>query len=113
MIYALDTNILSFMLRKDRRVCDRYRSESRKGGECIIPPIAYYEIKRGLLRANATAQVQRFDALCRDFGVGEMNAQMWDEAARIYAALQKQGRPISDADILIDAFSNASQILEM
>ena len=41
MIYALDTNILSFTLREDRRVCDRYRLESRKGGECVIPQHIY------------------------------------------------------------------------
>ena len=104
MIYALDTNILSYMLRKDKCVCGRYLEESRRGNECIIPPVAYYEIKRGLLYANATSKIQSFDKLCRAFGVGEMNALAWNEAARLYAFHRQQGTLIDDADLFIAAF---------
>jgi tRNA(fMet)-specific endonuclease VapC len=54
--YALDTNIISYMLKKDPLVCRRFLKESEAGHECIIPPIVYYEIKRGLLAALATAK---------------------------------------------------------
>ena len=42
MIYALDTNIISYMLRQDNDVCERYLAESQNGHECVIPPVAYY-----------------------------------------------------------------------
>ena len=85
MIYALDTNIISYMLRQDKNVCEQYLAESQKGHECVILPVAYYEIKRGLLATNAIAKARDFDVLCQEFEVGEMNAQAWDEAARLYA----------------------------
>lgn len=104
MIYALDTNILSYMLRRNIAVCNRYLAESSKGHECIIPPVAYYEIKRGLMAVNATAKEREFDNLCREFEIGEMNSRAWLEAARLYAANKQKGRMIDDADLFIAAF---------
>jgi len=104
VIYALDTNIVSYMLRQDKRVCERYLTESYDGHECVIPPVAYYEIKRGLLAANATAKARDFDALCQEFEIGEMNVQAWDEAAMLYAMHRQKGEPIEDADLFIAAF---------
>ena len=104
MTYALDTNILSYMLRNDRNVCERYLAESQDGHECIIPPVAYYEIKRGLLASNAVAKARDFDILCQEFEVGEMNTRAWDEAARLYALHRQKGAAIEDADLFIAAF---------
>lgn len=104
MIYALDTNTLSYMLRRDMTVCNRYLMESDKGHECIIPPVAYYEIKRGLLAVNATAKEREFDNLCRDFEIGEMNSRAWLYAAQLYAVNKQAGRMIDDADLFIAAF---------
>jgi predicted nucleic acid-binding protein len=104
MIYALDTNIISYMLRHDERVSERYVTESYKGHACVIPPVAYYEIKRGLLAINATAKARNFDILCHEFEVGEMNTRAWDEAARIYALHRQKGQTTEDADLFIAAF---------
>jgi len=109
MIYALDTNILSYMLRGDRCVGERYLLESNEGHECVIPPIAYYEIRRGLLAVNATAKLRNFDELCFEFKVGDMNFHIWNEAAKIYAAGRQMGRVIEDADIFIAAFCIANR----
>jgi len=47
--YVLDTNIISYYLKQDDKVvCNIKRSISQKD-DIIIAPIAYYEIKRGLL----------------------------------------------------------------
>ena len=104
MIYALDTNILSYMLRQDRNVCERYLTESQNGHECIIPPVAYYEIKRGLLAVNAVAKARDFDVLCQEFMVGEMNIHTWNESAHLYALHRQKGTMLEDADIFIAAF---------
>ena len=104
MTYALDTNIISYMLRQDKRICERYLAESRKGHECVIPPVVYYEIKRGLLATNAAAKARDFDVLCNEFEVGEMTTEVWDEAARLYAVNRQIGQSIDDADLLIAAF---------
>ncbi len=104
MIYALDTNILSYMLRRNAAVCNRYMAESGRGHECVVPPVAYYEIKRGLMAVNATAQEREFDKLCHDFEIGEMSTSIWLESARLYAANKQAGRMIDDADLFIAAF---------
>ena len=56
--YALDTNIVTYMLKGDVRVNDTLRQENDKGHIFIIPVAVYYEIRRGLLAVNATAQMQ-------------------------------------------------------
>jgi predicted nucleic acid-binding protein len=104
MTYALDTNIISYMLRHDRRVCEKYLEESYNGHECVIPPVSYYEIKRGLLAVNAIAKARDFDMLCLEFEVGEMNTHAWDEAARLYALQRQNGQIVEDADLFITAF---------
>jgi tRNA(fMet)-specific endonuclease VapC len=92
------------MLKADKQVTDRYLSESEKGIECVIPPLAYYEIRRGLYATNATAKMSHFDVLCKEFTVGEMNTAIWDKAAKIYASHRQQGKMIDDADLLIASF---------
>jgi len=49
MIYALDSNIVSYILKEDAKVVSRYRQALNDDCEIAIPPIVYYEIQRGLL----------------------------------------------------------------
>ncbi|MCL2827872.1 MAG: PIN domain-containing protein [Oscillospiraceae bacterium] len=44
MIYALDTNIISYILRDDKDVKARWLQEERTGNQVIIPLIVYYEV---------------------------------------------------------------------
>ena len=59
MIYMLDTNIISYLLRGNDDVTQRWRYERKQGNKSIIPIIAYYEAKRGLLYANATTKLMK------------------------------------------------------
>jgi tRNA(fMet)-specific endonuclease VapC len=102
--FALDTNIISYLLNDDESVFTRYRQEIRNGSEFVIPPVAYYEIKRGLITRNAVAKMRLFECFCREFNIGRMDTAAWDEAARIYARYRKQGQMIDDADLFIAAF---------
>jgi len=73
-----------------------------EGKKIFINGISYYEIKRGLLAANATAQLKRFELLCREYGLVLLDMQdIFDRAAEIYANLQRRGELVEDADILI------------
>ena len=56
-IYALDTNIISFMLKQNAGVINSYRRANDAGHIFVIPVTVYYEIRRGLLAVNATAQM--------------------------------------------------------
>jgi predicted nucleic acid-binding protein len=52
-VYALDSNIVSFYLKGNKTVIENI--EKAIGGDhgIVITPIAYYEVKRGLLLIDA------------------------------------------------------------
>jgi tRNA(fMet)-specific endonuclease VapC len=56
--YALDSNIVSYVLKKDAGVSSRLRDEMNNGNSIISPPTVYYELSRGLSYINATAKMK-------------------------------------------------------
>ena len=102
--YALDSNILSYLLKGETRILDRLERESLAGNEIHIPPIVYYEVKRGLLAINATAKMKLFLGYCPESAVGNMGLSVMDLAADLHVTFRKAGRGADDADILIAAF---------
>ncbi|GHV74401.1 hypothetical protein AGMMS49940_17030 [Spirochaetia bacterium] len=103
MIYALDTNIVSYYMADDKKIWDKIRSFSREGNQFIIPLIVYYEIRRGLLSVSAPVKSRFFNDLCKEYDLGVMNKKTGEIAAAIYAGLRKKGALLEDADILIAA----------
>ncbi len=104
MKYVLDTNIITPLLKGDEKIRDRFRIAILERNEIVIHGICYYEIKRGLLAANALSQLRRFEDFVSKFELLLLDRKAFlDEAAEIYASLQKKGKPIGDADILIAA----------
>jgi tRNA(fMet)-specific endonuclease VapC len=102
MNYVLDTNIITAILKDNAIVKGRMSKAVLDGDEIFLNGISYYEIKRGLLVANATKQLNLFIQFCRKFPVLFLDSMpIFDEAAEIYAHLQKAGTLIEDADILI------------
>lgn len=101
--YALDSNIISFLLRKNKKLQDRVYHEANNGKGVIIPAIAYYEVKRGLIDAQATTKLAAFERLCDMVGIDKIDIETLDEASNIYASLKKIGRLLEDSDILIAA----------
>lgn len=77
MIYALDTNTISYILKGDESVIGRYMQENLQGNEFVIPPIVFYEIQRGLLAKNMLKRLKTFDEFCRDVNVGDFNINVW------------------------------------
>lgn len=77
----------------------------RQGQEVFISCITYYEIKRGLLAANATSQLSTFNDFCsRKVTVLLVDdIEIIERASEIYADLRRRGTPVQDADILIAA----------
>ncbi|MEJ5252841.1 MAG: type II toxin-antitoxin system VapC family toxin [Chthonomonadetes bacterium] len=102
MIYVLDTNIISAILKGNKLVRDKVQQAIMQGNEIGINAISYYEIKRGLLTNNATRQMQTFERLCEGSRILLMGSKdVFDTAAGIYAELKRAGKLIKDADILI------------
>jgi predicted nucleic acid-binding protein len=101
--YALDTNIVSYILRKDAVITGRLIIEKQQGNLVEIPPIVYYEIKRGLIYSNATAKLKAFEKMYSVTKLGIIDNEILDIAISVYTNLQKKGKLIEDADILIAA----------
>lgn len=58
MRYALDTNTITFILKKEKQVLDNLRVAAKSGAICVIPPVAYNEIIRGLLELNSKGKIR-------------------------------------------------------
>ena len=103
-IFALDSNIISFYLKGNVTVIENIEKAINEDHTIVITPIAYYEVKRGLLLINATKQIKKLDSLCELFPVGEFGDYLIEDAIRIYVQERKAQRNTEDADIFIAAF---------
>jgi len=112
MTYVLDTNIISAILKGNDKVKDKAQNVIWEGKSIFINALSYYEIKRGLLAANATNKLKKFESLCNIFGLVFFDNQyIFDKAAEIYAYLKCEGKPLEDADILIASLSISSNLI--
>ncbi len=103
MTYILDTNIVSYILkRKNTSVENKLRQARVLGQDVFISCVTYYEVKRGLLYANATTQLAEFDTFCRNYLILFLDdIEIIKKACEIHANLKRKGTPIQDADVLI------------
>ena len=102
MSYLLDTNIVSYILRKNDTINIKLENVRSRGEEVFISCIAYYEVKRGLLYAKATRQLSDLNQLCRLYKVLFLDdIEIIEKACEIHANLKRRGLPIQEADILI------------
>jgi len=99
----LDTDILSFILRKHPAVLPKARAYLVEYSQFTFTIITRYEVLRGLKAKNAIRQIANFDRLCNVSAVLPLTDEAVVEAANIYAHLKRQGTLIMDADILIAA----------
>ncbi|MCL2089267.1 MAG: PIN domain-containing protein [Oscillospiraceae bacterium] len=104
MIYAIDSNIISYFLKKDEIIRNKIRTEIENDNYFIIPPIVYFEVKRWLVLKQANAQMREFERLCEKITIGEMNRFIWEKAIEIYVSTRKTGNVIDDSDVFIAAF---------
>ena len=106
MIYALDTNIISYLLRPaaNSEVVARFQDAVGQGHEYVIPPLCFYEVKWHLLRKKAVAQMDVFDQLYKKSSAAAcISEDDLTTAAHIKADLMNKGIPIgrNDSDIFI------------
>ena len=104
MIYALDTNIISYFIKDNQHIISQFRAVLAAGYSIVIPPAAYYEVQRGFRHKSAPRKEKAFVKMCNLYSVGEMSLSIWEQAADIYGYTRKAGNPIEDTDILIAAF---------
>jgi len=103
MIYALDTNTISYILNGNAPLAERLDSVIQSGSKVFIPLIVYYEVRRGLLAKNATSKMNAFLKLCTRLDIDGLTIADMNMAATIYAENKQKGRLIEDTDLLIAA----------
>lgn len=99
----LDTDTVSYLLRKETRVVARAADYLADFPQLSISIITRYEILRGLCFKRAISQRATFDAFCRSCEIIALSDDIIVRAADIYASLRSRGMQIGDADILIAA----------
>jgi predicted nucleic acid-binding protein len=102
--YALDTNIITYYLKGDKNIINRVTEETDNENCIIIPPMAFYEIRRWLLTINSNKKLLLFETMCSLSGIGSINREILEAASMIYSDLQKTGIAVGDNDILIAAY---------
>jgi len=103
-VFVLDANTVSFYLKGNAQLIANIERAVIAGDDLVIAPIAYYEVRRGLLSVGSVRRMRKFDDFCELFSVGQLANSILDVAADIYAELRPIGRLIDDADIFIAAF---------
>ena len=109
MVFALDTNIISYYLRGEGRVAESFKREIQENGNIYaISHFCAYEVKRWLnyrpthiTRSYAT----QFELLFQNvYDLADMSPAVWNKAANVYIELRSAGQLIGDADILIASY---------
>jgi predicted nucleic acid-binding protein len=104
-MYALDSNIVSYFLKKDSVVREKFLTATTQNNRFVMPAIVYFEVKRWLLERGAKNKEADFSEFCQSVPLGEFDKRVWHLAASIYVQARKKGKPIDDdADLLIAAF---------
>lgn len=100
----LDTDILSELLKqKDANVVRRAAAYFNLHGQFAFSALTRYEVLRGLLEKNATAQLAKFTIFCQRSLILPLTDGVLDRAADLWATGGRLGRARMDADLLIAA----------
>jgi predicted nucleic acid-binding protein len=113
-IIVLDSGPLGDACRKrgkpDVEELTSWRIQARANGAIIaIPEIADYEVRRGLLSADATDGIDRLDLLRKELGFYiPISTEAMRRAAELWADARKQGNATADdkeidADVILAA----------
>lgn len=99
--YALDTNTVSYYLRREGAVAERLLATSPT--QIVLPAVVIYELSFGMRRRGWRAGLDALSALVRQVETIAFDLEASDHAARIRLELESAGLPISTADLLIAA----------
>ena len=102
--YALDTSIVSFILKGDEDLLARSLQETANLNRVVMPPAALYEIRRWLIFNNSGKRSDMFEKLCSKLLVENMSVNAFEIAAAEHARLKRDGYTLGDADLFIAGF---------
>jgi predicted nucleic acid-binding protein len=94
--FALDSNIISFDLKDNETVKRNIDQRVDANIKVLVPPFAYYEVKRGLVASKATRRLRSFNDLLKRCPLGGTNDAVFEAAVNIHADLKTKGRICND-----------------
>lgn len=103
--FVLDTNIVTYLLKQDKPVVDKYNElVDRADADFIACPFVWFESKRGLLDRQSVSGLARLQVLFDRFIWQEYAREDWELASELWVAQRARGAMHEDADLLIAAF---------
>ncbi len=104
MIYLLDTNLISDLLKRDIHIRNQIQQYLEQGDTLAICRPVYYELMRGLLWTKAnTKQTVLHNDLIPQFQWLPLHDDDWTQAARFWADAVSKGKQLADVDLLLAA----------
>ncbi|MDR0908372.1 MAG: hypothetical protein LBM77_01275 [Spirochaetaceae bacterium] len=104
MVYAFDTNIISFDIKNLFGIRELIEAVNPNGDEWLVPPISLYEIKRGFYLNNSGQKLEYFNRRFAHTARAKLDVVDFELAAKIYSELIRQGHSPEDDDIFQAAF---------
>lgn len=101
MRYALDTNTVSYYMRRQGSVVTRLQALAPQ--QIVLPALVVFEVSFGLRRVNRVESLDAFAMMVESATLLDFDREAADHAARIRVHLDAQGTPIGLADLLIAA----------
>jgi tRNA(fMet)-specific endonuclease VapC len=101
MRLLVDTNIITFVLRERDSVLRKLTEALASDVVFVSSDVVDYEIRRYLVLKGAKRQLERYEALSRDWPAVSLTRQDWHAAAKLWAEIHRVGRSIEDRDLLI------------
>jgi predicted nucleic acid-binding protein len=104
--YVLDTNVLTDIISVQPNTLKNFENAVLSGHQLLLSSPVYYELKRGLLHKQATKSLHYLENNLRvlmDFVPVENDD--WQRSAEWWVMLRKNGKQLSDMDLLIGAIT--------
>ncbi len=96
-MFVLDARPVSQIVhpRKFRDVKTWFKSNLKAGRRAVLPEVIDYEVRRGLLRIPAPAQIERLDFLREGVHFDPITRPIMYDAAHIWAKARNMGKPFT------------------
>lgn len=105
MLYLLDTNICSHIMRNNPIVVQNLQNQRPEN--IVISRISYAELRFGLAyNPKATRLHKAFDELLAQIHIAEFNQEVADHYAIFRAQIQKSGKNLFPLDMMIAAHAH-------
>lgn len=106
LTYILDTTVIADRMKAVEPVTQRLTTTIAAGHAVYLCQPVYYEVIRGVLKANATRKQQFFEStIVPMLGWLPVTDADWRQAARFWAQARNAGYQLSDVDLLVAALA--------